>query len=121
MTELRTFTEKLFNQLVIAKDKINELEDLVAHSKDLLRNVNLRKVPLEEEIIMREVEYVNTLSQNGGLNIEETKQFKMLVDSLVALRRNGEPVKKTKDDKLKGITPAKLLSIIRDDGTDGKA
>lgn len=119
MRELRIFTEKLFKQLVDAKDKIAELTEKVQHSEELLRNSDvpdIKKMPIEEAIIMREIAYVDVASQDGGLNTEETKQFKMLVDSLVALRRGDGPSKKKKDSKLKGKSPAELLSIVNDDG-----
>lgn len=114
--ELEKFTETLFGQVQIFQVKIQELESKLAHSEELLKNSEnipaIEKKKPEEELLMREIYYLDKLSQQKGLDLSETKQLGILVNSLVALRKN-EPTVVPKKAKMQN--PQELLALIKND------
>lgn len=120
LIELKRFTESLFNQHITLKKELIETREKLAHTEDLLKNANVTEVskkPVEEEVLLREIRVIDRLSQNSmnGLNIEEVKQLKMLVDALVATRRKDPIKKESKKKSLDGKSSADLLKMVRDD------
>jgi hypothetical protein len=103
--ELEQFTEQLFNTNLALKEKVEHLEKLLLES--------MPEISLEERLLMREIENMDRLSQSGNLSIDETKQLKMLCDSLVAIRKSKPQVVEEKKN-FSDVDPSKLLKLVKD-------
>ena len=107
--ELESYTESLFIQVGVLQNQIKELEDRLVGKQ----TSEPPKVSLEEDLLIRELEYMDKLSRTGGLSLDETKQLKMIMDALVALRRVEKGLGEDTKKKPKKQDTAKLLKMIK--------
>ena len=103
----------------MSKEKDTKIQLLEAQIEEL--NIEIERLKLqvpstnvEEQLLLREINHIDKLSLNGGLNMEETKQLKLLIDSLVSIRRVEKGLPADKGTKVKTEDVAKLLQIVRD-------
>ena len=117
LQEAKKFIEALWEETIKLKKDNAEMKDKLIHAEDLLKNSNVpevKKMSKEETLLLREIDVIDGLSKatDKGLSMDETKRLKMLVDSLVAIRRK-DPVKPEKKKKPISESAAKLLSIAK--------
>jgi len=114
--ELELFCEGLFLQVAALKKHSQSLNEQLEHSETLLKASNIPSIGAEacptERLILRELKRLDDSSKLTALETEEIKNLKMLVESLVTLRKK-EPLKEVKPIKKK-IDPQELLSIVND-------
>lgn len=110
------YAEGLFMQLAAAQAQVKELTERLTHAENLLKNGDKTLDPNTdnvETILTREINYLEVQSRIGGLDMDETKQLKMLVDALVSHRRqrNDQPAEKKQSQKR--LSANELLSIVK--------
>lgn len=112
--ELKEFCTQLYNTNLLLQNKIEQLEESIKHTQDLLTNApTLATEDDLEKLLMREIGYIDKLSKNGGLNTEESKQLKIMVDSYVALQRQKAGAPEPKKAKRLPNDPAKLIALVK--------
>ena len=99
------------NKIAKLENQIDELNTEI----DRLKKLVPREKSEEELLLLREIKHIDFLSQSGGLNFNETKQLKMLMDSLVALRRVDKNLPEETDKRIKNDDVDKLLKIVKEE------
>jgi len=111
--ELKDYCKQLYNSSLILQNKIDSLETALTKSNEEISNIPKTMNESDvESLLLRELAYVDKLSQGGGLDSDETKQLKMLVDSYVALKRKDALPKGKAKTKLPS-DPKELLDIVK--------
>jgi hypothetical protein len=113
--ELEEYCQELYTATLTFQNRIKSLEEKLKQSEELIKNTPT-EISTEQQLrdlLMREIAYMDKLSKVGGLNAEETRQLKLVVDAYVALeRKNQQPADTGKKKKLPQ-DPAKLISIVK--------
>jgi hypothetical protein len=120
--EAEEYAKGLFMRCAAAESTVKELEEKLSHSEKLLKvppkDIDEQDEQLEQ-LLMREINSLDTMSRLGGLDNEDTKRLKMLVDSLVSLRKQAQGVidKKEKTDSKKKsqkrLSTNDLMTIVK--------
>jgi len=111
--ELKEFCQQLYSTNLVLQNKISNLEEKLEHAEKLV--VTPKVVATEDDLyqlLLREIAYIDNLSKQGGLNSEESKQLKILVDSYVSLRRQNAEKEPKKAKRLPN-DPAKLIALVK--------
>ncbi len=117
--ELERFAEDLMATNRVITNEIEDLREKLTHCEQMLKQA--QEIPnLEEGLLLREIGVLDTMSKQAGLDLNETKQLKMLIDSLVALRRQkgGQEPDNKRKPKLPN-DPSKLISIVKNSEGEG--
>lgn len=104
------------------KDLNQRIKSLQTENEELnemitkLRSEKAPPAPKNEEIlIMREIKYLDLLSTQGGLSLEDTKRLKMLVDGIIGLRRVDKDLPDGRSTQSKTKKDAKsLLKMVQE-------
>lgn len=115
--DLEQYATSLFTQVAVLQSKLQDLEEREKHAQQLLKDSNvpeLPKVSVEEELLIREIKFLDQESRMGGLDLEKTKQLNLLIGCLVSIRK-GEKVEPQKVSKATKMDKADLLKLIKKD------
>ena len=113
--ELEEFCKQLYTTNLTLQNRIESIEKKLKHAEEIIKNIPIDTATEKDlkELLLREIAYIDKLSKAGGLNSDEAKQLKIIVDAYVALeRKNLQPVESKKKSKLPQ-DPAKLISIVK--------
>lgn len=113
--ELQEFCQQLYSTNMVLQNKLESLEKQLKHAEELLKNIPTETSTEQDlrDLLFREIAYIDKLSKAGGLNNEETKQLKLVVDAYVALeRKNQQPAEKGSRKK-SNKSAAELISIVK--------
>lgn len=113
--DLEQYATALFTQVAVLQSKLKDLEEKEKHARELLENTKSLELPetsLEEELLIREIKYIDQESRMGGLDLEKTKQLNLLIGCLVSIRK-GEKVDTTKMSKAAKMDKSELLKLIK--------
>lgn len=106
--ELEEYTKMLFIQVGMLQNQIKDIE-----SQQTTIETPKDDISSEESLLLRELGYMDKLSQIGGLSLDETKQLKMIIDALVSLRRVEKGLPDEKKSRSKKQDTTKLLQMIK--------
>lgn len=112
------YAKGLFMQLAAAQSQIKELKEKLHHAESMLNgsdDVSFNKDGDDvEKLLLREIGYLEIQSRIGGLDNDETKKLKMLVDGLVSHRRQKEGQDTgVKKPSQKRLNPNELLKLVK--------
>ena len=100
--------------LELELNALRQQVEFLAKENDDLR-MKLRINP-EEELILREIKYLDDMSQRMPLDLNETKRAKMLFESLVSMRRMSRGLSDdVKKPTVKKEDISSLLKLVKKD------
>jgi hypothetical protein len=110
--ELESFATSLYTQVAILQSKLAELElkTQVASTPTEIAN----SITLEEQLLLREIKYIDETSRMGGLDLEQTKQLNLLISCLVSIRKGDKEDTKNGKKPIGKLEKAKLLELVRE-------
>ena len=113
--DLESYAISLFTKVAVLQADLEDLKKKLAHAENLLENSNIpaiEKKNVEEEVLTREIGFLDNLSKMGGLDLEQTKQLSLLVNCLVAVKK-GEKIEDQAKRSTKIGDKKKLLELVK--------
>ena len=105
-------------EIVSLRKQVRELEQKLAQAQSVLREHDLldekSHISDEENVAVKQISLIKELSDKGiPLQLEDIKQFEILVKTLLSIRGKTIPVENTKKKEEK-VDVAKLLKFVED-------
>ena len=116
--DAENYAQGLFMQLAAAQAQNKELAEKLEHAESLLKatpSIEIGEGSSDdvEKLLLREIGYLEVQSRIGGLDNDETKRLKMLVDGLVSHRRQKNDQVPERKQSQKRLNTNELLSIVK--------